>query len=46
MLNISEGTSKSNLYKSKVILKEKVLEFNRSEAELSGAKPKSAQNGI
>ena len=46
MLNISEGTSKSNLHKSKVILKEKVLEFNRSEGELSGAKPKSAQNGI
>ncbi len=36
MLNISEGTSKSNLHKAKVILKKKILEF----------KPKKAQNGI
>lgn len=36
MLNISEGTSKSNLHKAKIILKGKILEFN----------PKTAQNGI
>lgn len=36
MLSISEGTSKSNLHKAKVILKEKILEFT----------PKTAQNGI
>lgn len=36
MLSISEGTSKSNLHKAKMILKGKILEF----------KPKKAQNGI
>ncbi|UPT71619.1 MAG: sigma-70 family RNA polymerase sigma factor [Flavobacterium sp. JAD_PAG50586_2] len=46
MLNISEGTSKSNLHKAKVILKEKILEFTHGEAEQRGAKPKKAQNGI
>ena len=46
MLNISEGTSKSNLHRAKVILKEKILEFTRGKSERNGAKPKTAQNGI
>ena len=46
MLNINEGTSKSNLHKAKVILKEKILEFTRGKAKQSGAKPKRSQNGV
>ena len=41
MLSISEGTSKSNLHKAKLILKGKILEFSRDEAE-----PKKAKNGL
>jgi RNA polymerase sigma factor (sigma-70 family) len=36
MLSISEGTSKSNLHKAKIILKNKILEL----------KPKKSKNGI
>jgi RNA polymerase sigma factor (sigma-70 family) len=36
MLSISEGTSKSNLHKAKIILKNKILEI----------KPKKSRNGI